>query len=556
MIQLIAKSRTYQLSVSTNKWNEDDKINYSHGIARRLPAEVLYDSVLKVTGSAPKLPVGQRAQSLADGQSDLPSGFLANLGRPARETSCECERTNELRLGAVMALLSGPAVADAIGDPKNDLAKLVEGQPDDAKLVDELFMRVLNRAPKAPEVKHTLESWGVIDREHQQLTAAWDAKEKEQAPIIAAMEAERLAAIDASKKELTRYEAEIAPKVAEAEKKRQADVAAAQNTVKDYEAKKLAAAQTKFEETVPVARTYTAWQPLDFMDIRGNNEVKLAKQADGSIKASGGRPTSTDYTLTAETKLAGITGVLLEVLPSHDEPAFGPGRTAGNFVLGEFALKMGPVKVNPTDDAEFSAAFADFSQERFDVKAAIDGKKGDANNGWGIGGQPGVPHYAAFQLKKPIGDGTNGLRLRFDLHQPRNGNFTIGRFRLWVTTSTYPLSVGLPLAVAEAFKKPAPARTKEDKAAIAAYWNQNDPELRKLRLTLGKNELPLATDPGVIQRREALVKAESPIRLDPKLVQLRADVEQSKLQIANRRLTGAQDLVWALVNTPAFLFNR
>ena len=31
---------------------------------------------------------------------------------------------------------------------------------------------------------------------------------------------------------------------------------------------------------------------------------------------------------------------------------------------------------------------------------------------------------------------------------------------------------------------------------------------------------------------------------------------QSKTQMANVRLTGAQDLVWALVNTPAFLFNR
>ena len=41
VMQLICKSRTYQLSVATNQWNEDDKINYSHAIARRLPAEVL-----------------------------------------------------------------------------------------------------------------------------------------------------------------------------------------------------------------------------------------------------------------------------------------------------------------------------------------------------------------------------------------------------------------------------------------------------------------------------------------------------------------------------------
>ena len=40
-MRLICKSRTYQLSVETNKWNADDKANYSHATARRLPAEVL-----------------------------------------------------------------------------------------------------------------------------------------------------------------------------------------------------------------------------------------------------------------------------------------------------------------------------------------------------------------------------------------------------------------------------------------------------------------------------------------------------------------------------------
>ena len=42
VLQLICKSRTYQLSVASNKWNADDAINFSHAKARRLPAEVLY----------------------------------------------------------------------------------------------------------------------------------------------------------------------------------------------------------------------------------------------------------------------------------------------------------------------------------------------------------------------------------------------------------------------------------------------------------------------------------------------------------------------------------
>jgi len=37
ILKTICKSRVYQQSVVTNKWNEDDAINYSHTIPRRLP---------------------------------------------------------------------------------------------------------------------------------------------------------------------------------------------------------------------------------------------------------------------------------------------------------------------------------------------------------------------------------------------------------------------------------------------------------------------------------------------------------------------------------------
>ena len=70
-IKTICKSRTYQLSIATNKWNKDDEINYSHALARRLPAEVLYDSIHKATGSLSQLP-------------GLPPGCA---GGPARRTA-------------------------------------------------------------------------------------------------------------------------------------------------------------------------------------------------------------------------------------------------------------------------------------------------------------------------------------------------------------------------------------------------------------------------------------------------------------------------------------
>jgi hypothetical protein len=555
VMRLICQSRTYQLSVSTNKWNEDDKINYSHATARRLPAEVLYDSVLKVTGALTKLPGGTGAQQLPDSALDLPSGFLANLGRPARESACECERSSDLRLGSVMALLSGPAVADAIGDPKNGLAKLVASEPDDAKLADEIFTRVLSRPATETEIKKTLAAWGQIDPEHSTLIAEWKAKEKEQAPIIEKMEAERVAAIDAAKTELGRYEVEIQPKVDAAEKKHQADIVASEAAVKNYEETKLAAAQAKFEETLPAERLATGWQLLDPEDVRSTNNIKLTKQGDGSIKAGPQEAQTADYTVTVDTKLAGMTGLLLEVLPSADEPGFGPGRAGGNFVLGELTVKEAEYRGNPQTEVEFADAIADHSQAKFDVKQAIDGKKNDGNNGWAISPQPGVPHYAAFSFKKPVGD-DKGTRLRIEMNMPRTGKFTIARFRLWATTSAKPLNIGLPLAVAEALKKPADTRGDDEKAAIAAYWKEADPALLKLQLAWGKNKLPLAIDPGVLQRRETLAKAELPIKLDPKLVQLRQDSTESNSQLVNKRLTAAQDLTWALVNNPAFLFNH
>ena len=74
-MRLICKSRTYQLSVATNKWNEDDKINYSHATARRLPAEVLLDAIYRVTGSV----------------VEVPGRAAGNAGRgacPTRASSC------------------------------------------------------------------------------------------------------------------------------------------------------------------------------------------------------------------------------------------------------------------------------------------------------------------------------------------------------------------------------------------------------------------------------------------------------------------------------------
>jgi len=173
VVQLICKSRTYQLSIKPNQWNEDDKVNYSHALARRLPAETLFDAVFRVTGSTPQFPgakPGQRAMQLADAATDVGSGLLATLGRPARQSACECERSSDIRLGSVMALLSGPTISSAINEPTNVLAKLTETEKDDHKLVDEVFLRVLNRPASESEATHALALLSGVDADNTLIT--------------------------------------------------------------------------------------------------------------------------------------------------------------------------------------------------------------------------------------------------------------------------------------------------------------------------------------------------------------------------------------------------
>ncbi len=181
-MRLICKSRTYQLSVETNKWNADDKINYSHATARRLPAEVLLDAVYRVTGSVSKFPgvaPGTRAAALPDSGVELPSGFLTTFGRPARESACECERTSGMQLGPVMALVSGPTLGDAIADPANELTRLVATQRDDTKLIDELFLRVLNRPATAAEIETCRKDMQSVEEDHRRMAEELGRREAE-----------------------------------------------------------------------------------------------------------------------------------------------------------------------------------------------------------------------------------------------------------------------------------------------------------------------------------------------------------------------------------------
>lgn len=452
LIKTICKSRTYQLSLQTNDSNADDGINYSHALARRLPAEVLYDAIFKATGATTQIaevPAGTRAAELPDAGVSLP--FLDDFGRPVRESACECERTNSVVLGPIIKLVNGETVASALTQPNSALNQMVAAEPDDAKVVDNVFLRFLGRRPTPQEAEVALES------------------------------------LQQPGRDLADYEAKLAA----------------------FENGPLKERLNKWAESLVVS---PKWDPIAWNDASSTAGAMMTLNDDGSFLVSGNKHFD-KYVL--RTKVKQLSALRLEVLPDPSLPVQGPGRaTDGNFVLSEFIVKAAKAdKPMETVVIPLMEPQADFSQNGWDIKGAIDGNTG---TGWGIAPQFGKPHEAIFLLNEPLaGDSEWIVTIELD-QQFQSKEHSIGKFRLTMSQQIGKFVQGLDAALVAAIQTPADKRTDEQ-------W-------------------------------QTLKKAYEP--LDDEWKSLREMVAQVRFESQNRRAVGVQDLAWALMNSPAFLFNR
>ncbi len=329
-----------------------------------------------------------------------------------------------------------------------------------------------------------------------------------------------------------------APTPAQAKRLRELD-AAIQETERKLATPdpKLDEAQAAWERTALGGRT--EWVFLDLKKAESRGGAKLTPQSDQSLLASGPNPATDAYTVVLESSNErNFTALRLEALPHKSLKGQGPGRSVnGNIVLTDVRLSYQPAnKSKPPTPIKLKAASADFSQQDFPIRNAIDA---DPKSGWAIYPEVGKAHSAVFEFERPVELGC-GLMLTVTLDfQSQYGQHQLGCFRLSATTSANPHnSDTLPANVRAALTVPRANRTAAQEADLRLYYRsqvaagaQLKGQLAKLRqeraevekqmpTTMVMQEMPTPRDTFMLLRGEydkkgAKVTAATPASLPP-----------------------------------------
>ena len=164
LIRAILQSETYQRSSVPIAGNEADTRFYSRYYPRRMMAEVLHDAIVQVTnvptpfktkdptveGDKPlDFPRGWRAVQLPDASTD--SYFTKVFGRPAREATCECERTAEPSVTQALHVSNGDTINRKLTAPEGAVNKALSSSAPIERMIEEAYLAALSRPPSPPE---------------------------------------------------------------------------------------------------------------------------------------------------------------------------------------------------------------------------------------------------------------------------------------------------------------------------------------------------------------------------------------------------------------------
>lgn len=160
----IVSSQAYQRSWKPNGTNEEDRRNFSRSIPRRLPAEIVYDSVKQV------LAASDQQQEVRSDLSRRAIGHLSMrlagtyamqvFGKPERAVNCDCERMNQSTLLQSIFLQNDPLIDQRLEGSgwieEISLRERTSTEFDQAGLVREAWLRSVGHLPDAAEEARAL----------------------------------------------------------------------------------------------------------------------------------------------------------------------------------------------------------------------------------------------------------------------------------------------------------------------------------------------------------------------------------------------------------------
>ncbi len=152
LIRRIANSYVYGLSSLPNDRNFVDTRNHSRYYRQRLRAEVLLDSVARITGkpnSFSAMPDGSLAKEIWTHR--VKSDFLDAFGRPDPNQDPPCERTSDTTLVQALHLMNSRDLAAKITSDSSRVAELAASDKPVESLIEDLYLWVYARFPSDQE---------------------------------------------------------------------------------------------------------------------------------------------------------------------------------------------------------------------------------------------------------------------------------------------------------------------------------------------------------------------------------------------------------------------
>ena len=154
--RLILSSRAYQLSAHAPErpGGQDplENLLFARYVPRKLPAEVLLDAIVQVTG------VGEDFKSYPEGTSSKEliasigaTHFLTTFGAPRRDVMEP--RSQAPSLAQSLNLMNGDEIEEKVRLENNVLAALLASGRPDADVVAELYLRAFSRPPSRQEAE-------------------------------------------------------------------------------------------------------------------------------------------------------------------------------------------------------------------------------------------------------------------------------------------------------------------------------------------------------------------------------------------------------------------